>query len=214
MASNLIFNFPTRPAGAWTWPVKMTPSFSTITKTSANGIENRVSLYPYPIWEFEFDLSYLKGNQTQQSALQNFLGFYIQVGGAGNSFLWENPWDYLVTPNGTLGSSAGFVAIGDGATTSFQLYRQLGTATDIVQNPESITMYVNNSPVAASTWTQDYGGVITFNTAPAANSLIQWGGTFYFRLRFSEDSFNELQMMLNNIWSNSSLKFRSCLLPG
>lgn len=170
-------------------------------------------MYPYPIWLFEFYVSYLKGNASQAGAYRDLVGFYMNVGGSGNSFLYLNPWDNVVTPTGTPGSTAGFVAIGDGATRSFQLFRQIGIGNDIVQNPQSVTPYLNGSPVSSG-WTLDYGGVITFSTAPAGGTVIAWAGTFYFRLRFGEDSLSELEMILSDIWDCATLKLQSVILPG
>jgi uncharacterized protein (TIGR02217 family) len=211
--SNLLFNFPVAPSGSWAYPIQQTPTYATVTKTSANGIRTSVQLRPYPIWNFQFTLGYLKGNASAATAYRDLLGFFMAMGGSANSFLYLHPTDNMVTPTGTDGSTAGFLGLGDGATTSFQLKRQIGIGEDIVQNPITVTPYINGTPVPASFWTLNYAGILTFNTAPSGGSVIQWGGQFYYRLQFLDDVIDDLQMIFYDVW-NATIKLQSVILPG
>jgi uncharacterized protein (TIGR02217 family) len=154
----------------------------------------------------------LKGSASAATAYRDLLGFYMAMGGAGNSFLYLDPDDNTVTPTGTDGSTAGFLGIGDGATTTFQLIRQIGIGQDIVQNPITVVPYLNGSPQATG-WTLGYGGIVTFASPPANGVVVQWGGQFYFRLRFLDDVIDDLEMILYGVW-DATIKLQSVLLPG
>jgi hypothetical protein len=127
--SNLIFPSFTATNGGPAWPVKKTPSFRTIVQIPANNRgENRISLTPYSIWKFELAFELLKGDYATASALQTLAGFMGQVGGANLDWLYDDPYDDTVT------QAMGVFGYGDGATTQFQLQRQVGSLNDIVQN--------------------------------------------------------------------------------
>lgn len=195
---------PTPPAWNVTWPVKKTPVFATIVQTPASGVaELRLALYRYPRWQFELDVSYLKGDlQTPTSALATVAAFYVAMQGAGQDWLYLDPFDNTVTtmPFGT----------GDGVTTQFQLTR--GNGLDLIQNVNgAIAVFLNGVP------TYTYGvsatGVVIFATAPPAGVTLTWTGSFFYRCRFLEDSLPELQETLYQIWELHSLKFLSVILP-
>lgn len=205
--TNLLFPMPIAPQGAWTWPIKKTPSYKTIVQTPANNRgENRISLTPYPIWFFELDFSYLKGDMQQPaSALQNLVGFFGLVQGQASDWLYEDPFDNDVN-NAQFG-------VGDGVTTVFQLTRSVGLLTDIVQNVASIPQIFNNgAPVASSAYTISSTGLVTFTVAPAAGALLTWTGDFWFRCRFLDDEWKDLQEFLFRIWEHKSVRFKSVIL--
>lgn len=100
--SNLVFPMPAPPQGSWAFPVKKTPSYKTLVQTPAsNRGENRVSLTPNPIYMFEYDFSYLKGDfQTLGSAIANLMGFYQAVRGTSDDWLFLDPYDNGITAAG------------------------------------------------------------------------------------------------------------------
>lgn len=143
--SNRLFPTFAPNLGVAAWPVKKAPSFKTIVQTPAsNKGENRISLTPNPIYDFEYDYSYLSGDyQTLNSALSNLVGFHCSMGGAANDWLFQDPYDNTAT-----GALLGY---GDGTTTTFQLARLLGSGFyDPIQNPQAISaLYINGLSRAA-----------------------------------------------------------------
>jgi uncharacterized protein (TIGR02217 family) len=205
--TNILFPLPVVPQGAVAWPVKKSPSFKTVVQTPAsNRGENRIALAPYPIWLFELDFEFLKGDmQATASALQNMVGFFGYMQGAANDWLFEDPFDNAVT-------TAQF-AIGDGATTVFQLTRSVGLLVDIVQNVSTVPeLFANGVPIATSAYTISTTGVVTFTTAPTAGAALTWTGNFWFRCRFLEDELEDLDEFLYQFWELKSLKFKSVIL--
>jgi hypothetical protein len=129
--SNLVFPISAiQRNGVFAWPVKKTPSFKTIVQTPAsNRGELRLSLTPYPIWKFEYGYEFLRGDyQALASAFQNLLGFFGQVGGQSQDWLFPDAYDNAVV------QASGVFGYGDGATTQYQLQRQVGKMNDIIQN--------------------------------------------------------------------------------
>lgn len=214
--SNAVLTLPTRPNGSWTYPWKKKPKWNTLVNTPASRRgQVRIPLQQFPIWEFDLNMSYLKGTEQINSAYEYLIGFYNDVQGGAKSFLFIDLNDFNVTQTGTVGSTEGLLAVGDGVTTQFQLVRQWGGSVDIVQNPgpAPINLYVNGT---LQTITSQYtyttqGGVITFVTAPPVNAVITWSGTFYYRIRFMEDTLDDLQQIYYQVWSLESLKFESVI---
>jgi hypothetical protein len=101
------------------WPVKKTPKWSTIVQTPASMRgEVRVSLTPTPVWDFNVDLSYIKGDvQTYNSSLANLVGFYQRMQGAADDWLYQDPYDNTVPST--------LIAFTDGSTNQYQIGRSL-----------------------------------------------------------------------------------------
>jgi len=55
-------------------------------------------------------------------------------------------------------------------------------------------------------------GVVTFAAAPAAGVKLTWSGGFYYRCRFPEDEWTELNEFAYQLWENNSVKFESLIL--
>lgn len=143
--SNLILPaLQSAPNIGYAWPVKKTPKYRTIVQTPAsNRGEARISLTPNPIYDFEYDLSYIKGDfQTLNSKFASLLGFYQAVHGAGDDWLFQDPFD-----NSLLAQLLGY---GDGSRTQFQLGRTLGFGGfEILQNVFPTALYINAVTVPA-----------------------------------------------------------------
>lgn len=207
--SQLVFPSFQAPNWNYTWPIKQTPVFNTIIQTPATKRgELRISTTQFPLWNFIFDISYLKGDaQGSATAWQTLVDFYMRVQGAASDWLFLHPYDHQVTaqPIGT----------GDATTTEFTMYRTLisGGAQDLIQNFVSAPeIFLNGVLQSGSSYTIDQFGTITFNTAPGAGVVITWTGQFYYRCRFMDDQWGSLQEDLFQIWSNHELKFISVLL--
>jgi uncharacterized protein (TIGR02217 family) len=212
--SNAELILPTRPNGSWKYPWKKKPKWNTYTITPASRRgQVRIPLQHFPIWEFDLNISYLKGTEQLSSAYEYLIGFYNDVQGSAQSFLFTDPNDNTVTQTGTPGSSSGLLAPGDGVSTQFQLVRQWGGFVDIVQNPSIVNVYVNGTLQTLGvnyTYTTQ-GGVITFTNPPTVGYTITWAGTFYYRIHFLEDTIDDLQQIYYQIWAIDSLKFESVL---
>lgn len=206
--SNFVFPFPVLPAGNWTWPIKKTPQYTTIQQQSAsNRAPQRVTLTPFPIWQFEYDFSYLKGEvNLGATAAQNFIGFFMQVQGAAQDWLFPDPYDNNVA-NMTFG-------IGDGANKIFQITRQIGGGVDIIQNLNGAPAIRVNGVLKTSgtDYTIDTVGVVTFASAPAVNAVVAWTGNFYFRCHFIDDNLQSLSQFMYQIWECPSIKWESVIL--
>jgi hypothetical protein len=90
--------FPLSIPANFGWPLKSTPSYSTITQESATKRGNiRISTTLFPVWEFSLDLSYLPGDATGvNTPYQQLLNFYMIAQGAANDWLFLHPYDNTV----------------------------------------------------------------------------------------------------------------------
>ncbi len=205
--SNLVLPNPVPAQFSWTWPIKKTPVWSTIVQTPASGrAELRLPLYVYPRWQFELNFDYIKGGfQNQTSPLATFIGFWMQVKGTADDWLYDDPFDDICG-NQTFGT-------GDANTTEFQLTRSIGGGIDIIQNLNGTpTIFVNGQYFAPSNYSISSTGLVTFNSAPADGSILSWTGKFYFRCRFNHDAYENLEQFMYQIWSLEGMKFISVIL--
>lgn len=209
-----IFSFPTPPHGSWTWPIKRTPKYATLTQTpvSLRGQLN-ISLTPYPIWEYEIGLGYLRGAIADPtSAVNQIAGFFAAAAGAAGLWLFADPFDSTAT--------AQQFGTGDGSTTAFQMQRPLGayggvTAYDLIQNLNGTpSIYVNGTLTTPASISAT--GLVTFSTAPVAGATLTWTGSFYYLCHFTEDTISDLQALQTLgaeglLWS-AAMKFETVLL--
>lgn len=182
------------------------PNFNSIGQETAAGVGNSfVGLKPYPTTDFEFDLDNIQGNEALgASVMSQFMGTFMACGGRAVLFQFTDPQDNQAT-NMTFGT-------GDGSTVAFQLSRQWGGATDIIQNPVgSINIYVDGvltAPASVSTT-----GVVTFSSAPANGATLTWTGAFCYLCRFAADTVDAVRSFTTNNgvdqWNISSIKFSS-----
>lgn len=205
------------------WPVKKTPRFKTIRQMPASGRgELAISLFQFPLWDFEYKLMYIPGDTSgviggcSTATYNTIVNFFMGVQGSGSAFLFLDPYDNTVT------QETGFLGVGDGSTTQFQIVRQLveSGADDLIQNfvtPPDI--YINGVLQTVTVdYTIDEYGTITFVTPPAATAgsppgpnNITWAGQFYFACRFAKDSFDDMEEIMYQQWQIAQFKFSSVL---
>jgi len=95
-----------------------------------------------------------------------------------NSMAYTNPNNLIVSVNGARARmSGGANYTGDGSTVSFLLPDRLGISQSILTT-SAVTVYVNSVLVPSADWTLsapsgDTVRHVTFNTAPAAKSIVQ-----------------------------------------
>ena len=189
--------FPTLPGLAWS--VSKIPTFQTKVQTSVSFIEHRASFTPYPQWKWTLVYELLRqGAPTAE--LESLLGFWLQRQGMFDSFLYTDPNDNAVTDQS--------FGTGDGSTFGFQLVRSFGGFVEPIFNPNVITaITINGVPTGAYS---QAGGLVTFSSAPAAAATIAWTGTYYWRVRFADDT-TTFEQFAQTLWENKSLSFLSVL---
>ena len=141
--------FPTLPGLAWS--VHKKPTFSTRISKQQAGREVRSADYPMPIWEFDLTYDYLPDfqdtNQDLDTNLRTLMGFFLQMQGSYNTFLYQDPTDYIVV--------SGFQFAGDGVTVKLPVLRNLGGFEEIIGQ-------VNTQPLISFSYTAvNTGGVNT-----------------------------------------------------
>jgi uncharacterized protein (TIGR02217 family) len=179
-----------------TWNVLKAPLWSTKVQRSVGGKELRAAFYSAPIWTWTLSYEILR-QATAFQELQQLVGFFNARRGRYDSFLFSDPSDNaVVTQN---------FGTGDDVKTAFQLVRDYGAGGftgrenvyDLAGAPQ---IFVN---AVLKTVTTDYTigstGVVTFVVAPAAAAALTWTGSFYRRVRFSDDS-AEFNNFLTQLW--------------
>lgn len=98
------------------------PTFSTRISKQQSGREVRSANYPYPLWEFNLSYDYLPDEsgafQQAQTDLRTLMGFFLQMTGSFDTFLFKDPTDYIV-----VGET---MFTGDAVTVQFPMLRNLG----------------------------------------------------------------------------------------
>jgi uncharacterized protein (TIGR02217 family) len=208
-------SYPIMASLPWALPgFKKSPQFNTVVQRPAAGRGLRtMALMAYPTWNFELDLNFAIGDETlANTAINNLLGLYTATYGGAGFFLFSDPNDHTCT-DVQFGT-------GDGATTVFQLQRQIGGGGfDVIQNVHVLTnIKINGTPTGA--YSIDSTGVVTFSSPPAGAATLTWTGTFYYLCRFQDDTLGDLARdafyvsggNTTGLWSVSSVKFESVLI--
>lgn len=189
------------------WESSKTPMFNTKIMTSINGRELRASFQSTPKYEISLSYAFLRENKGRRE-LQQLEGFYLERRGAFDSFLYKMPDDNQ------------FVCkfIGDGTTTSYQLYKMMyDTPLPLGNTEEKIVQAIdpnmwNQTPVK-SMWDANTSKRM-WNTATAqitadgkyilsqpveAGIELNITGTYYYRCRFKDDTQQYVNFM-HKLW--------------
>jgi uncharacterized protein (TIGR02217 family) len=183
--------FPSLPG--LEWPVTRAPAFATGVVANYSGKEVRIARQSNPrrTWELSYSMlrqgPFMGGNFTEAAQLE---GFFNSRQGAFDSFLYSDPDDNAVTSQ-TIG-------IGDGATVQFQLIRAYGGADEPILAPHNVTSLtvdgvakINGTDYGVGNWENGAtppGTINFFTGAPAAGKLIVASFTYYFPVRFVDDT--------------------------
>ena len=174
------------------WEYTLTPTFSTGIQQAASGREVRAAFWSAPLWKISLTYEFLRDDSQHVDAnvyseLEQLIGFFLAQQGAFDSFLIDlaqltrKPLDSTISgqPIGT----------GDGATTSFQLARNIAGASEEVQDPagQSAIVYVNGVRKTEGTDYTIANGVVRFAAAPAAGATITADFQWLWRVRFAQD---------------------------
>jgi uncharacterized protein (TIGR02217 family) len=205
-----------------TWGYKKSPKYATLEQMPFSMRHPAVAnLQISTIWQFELTWNYLKQKGvTTSNDLQYFMEFYEAMRGGFGWFTFDpsqyNFEDLSVTQDYTQLKN-GFFGIGDGVTTTFQLWRStsaLGsgnvTLCEMIQNITGLYgVYVNGALVSPSTYTtSNFPATIVFNTAPASGANLAWNGTYSYLCRFLEDTI-QFEEFVYQLWTLKSLQLES-----
>lgn len=196
--------FPTLPGLGWS--VTKAPMWATQVHESVSGMEWRTSQMSYPRWQFTLTYDVLRA-ATAYKELQQLMDFYNARRGAWDDFLYTDPTDYTVVdePFGT----------GDGSTTEFQLIRKVyaGGFSEPIQNLNGAPSIYKAGVLQATpaNYSISSTGVVTFTAAPASLAALTWTGSYYFRVRFSQDSL-DFENFMRDLWLLKKVSFKSVKL--
>lgn len=210
--------FPSLPGLAWS--VFKSPQFKTRIQKSVSNRELRLTFQPMPTWEFKLKFSFLRDkNDTRQpnwgtslNELRTLMGFFLQQQGSLTPFLLDDPTDDSATDQALENTTTGGTT-GDGTTTTFQLIRTMnGFNEPIIAPNELYDVYLNGVLQSPSSYSLNSGnGILTFNTAPGAGVNVTATFTYYFLVRFGEDT-SAFENFLYQLWSANEIKLQSILL--
>lgn len=171
------------------------PRFRTRISESVSGIEARLGFMQYPTWMVTLSFEFLRHNVTNNE-LNKILAFFLNRGGARDSFLYTDPEDNAVV-DFQFGT-------GDWSTVAFQLLRAFDATgvggssfVEPVENVNAITN-IKKAGVAMANpadYTINSTGLVTFAVAPAAAAPLTWTGSYYWRMRFEEDEIETERFM-------------------
>lgn len=186
------------------WSVTQTPKFSTGIQRSVSGKELRTSFMAYPLWTVQLTYDVLR-QDTAHNELHDLMGFFLARQGAFDAFFWTNPNDSIAL-NENIGT-------GNGSNTAFQLARQIGYGGNLFNEPvnsvnvvsgiafNGVTQNVSNYSVAAN-------GLVTFtaNGKPGNGVTVTWNGSYYYKVRFTDDS-ADFDNFMYALWQLKKLAF-------
>lgn len=199
-------SFPVLPG--LSFPVKRTPTFSTIVHKSVAGTSTRQSPQPYAIYAYDLPFEFLRADNATLE-IQTLMSFYESRLGKGLPFHFSDPDDHAV-----VGQTIG---LGDGVTTQFGFVRAMVNAIVPIQDADgtSISVFVNgvNTPVGVlltSQYATIYG--VVFAAAPAVGTVITASFNYNWLCCFDEDvqEFSKIQYLNGRgLWESKSIKFSS-----
>jgi hypothetical protein len=191
------------------WSRHKKPGFSTRVASHVSGREVRLALYVNPLYEFEAvynGLTSASSPTTAQaglgaSSLQSLMGFFLQMQGQYNTFLYTDPDDSTI--------SSGAIGTGNGSTQTFTITRALGGFTEPCSWVTNVAnVYLNGVSQASNTWALIAPNTIAFAVAPSFSVNITADFTFAFQCRFLDDQL-DFEEFMSTLWKLDSMKFRS-----
>jgi uncharacterized protein (TIGR02217 family) len=199
--------FPSLPGLAWS--VTKAPTFQTRIQRAVSGRELRALDYPYPLWQFTLVFDLLRDNPAAgYDELRTLMGFFMLCRGAYGTFLFQDPSDDRVT-----GQQIG---IGNASTTVFQLQRAMGATLpgggflEPILAPNIVSaVYLDGITQSPATYGVDPDtGLVTFDTPPGSGLIITVDCSYYFRCRFTDDSY-AFENFMFQLWQLKKLTFIS-----
>lgn len=190
------------------WELSKTPIFNTKIMTSVNGRELRASYQAVPKYEISMSFAFLRESKGKNE-LQQLESFFLERRGAFDSFLFKMPED----------SDYSCSYIGDGSTTSFQLYKQMHTSMIPLANTAAETIFQVdptfwNENDQAPFWSDSdeelfwddttaiisKDGKITLSKPIDGGIKFEVDGTYYYRCRFADDE-QQFTNFMHKLWN-------------
>lgn len=190
-----------------TWPMTKQPFAQTRIQRAVSGRELRAMDYPYPLYQYQLVFNFLRQGGGFNEA-NTLLGLIEACVGAWGTFLFDDPSDDTATGQ--------FIGTGNGSTTQFQLqYGKGGTIifTRPVDAVNALTaVYFNGVVQSSGGYSIATGvnstGLLTFSAAPGSGVTITADFTYYFRCRFTDDSYS-MDNFMYRLWELKKLTFLS-----
>jgi uncharacterized protein (TIGR02217 family) len=201
--------FPNLPGLAWS--VTKTPTFKTRIQKAVSGRERRANDQALPIWTWTLTYDFLRDNIAGgYNELRTLMAFHAQQQGAYTGFLYTDPTDNAVT-----GQALG---TGNASQTQFQLVRNLDPAlpgggyNEPIVAPNLVgAVYLNGVVQSPSSYSVNANtGMLTFTTAPGSGVAVTADFSYFFRVRFSDDTASFENFMFQ-LWRLKQIKFVSIL---
>ena len=204
--------FPSLPGLGWS--VVKSPRFATRIQRAVNGRELRALDQPNPIWSWTLTYPLLRDRSDARAPsgagigydeLRTLAGFFLQQQGALQPFLFDDPTDNAVMAQ-PLGA-------GDSSRTAFQLLRTMGSFAEPVTAPNTVSaIYFDGILQSAADYIVDAAtGLVTFAAPPPAGQIVAADFTYYFRVRFSDDT-AEFENFMIQLWQVRQIKLQSVFL--
>lgn len=192
--------FPALPGLAF--PVKRTPTWSTLKQDSWSGKSSPIKIWSYPRRQFTLVFELLR-SKNGWAELQQLEGFFNSVGGSAGIFAFVDIDDEQTT-NASFGA-------GDGVTTTFQLCRSWGGFVEPVFYPVgSMTVYVNGAATTGFAIGTNPGQIV-FQQPPVNNAALTWTGSYAWLCRFDDDSY-DFSKFMDGMFELGSISFTTVKL--
>ena len=201
--------FPVLPGQGWS--VTKAPRFQTRIQRAVSGRELRVLDQPYPIWTWTLTYTMLRDKWDMRGAggpgvnydeLRTLAGFFLAQQGALSPFLFDDPSDDSITGQ--------MIGTGNASTAAFQLVRTMGSFAEPITAPNTISaVYLDGILQSPTAYAVDPdSGLVTFVTPPPAGQSISADFTYWFRVRFSDDT-AEFENFIYQLWQLKQVKLQS-----
>ncbi len=204
--------------------VTKAPKWSTGVIRAASGRERRTAYWSFPLWQFELQYEVIRHRPTTPELAAMWEFFNVMQGQFGpwlfvdpsacqipTSILLDGSGQPLTDSAGAFltdgsGTPTGYqFATGDGATTTFQLTRALGSFSEPVYAVFAPVILDNGALAGTHAVAR---GQVTFSAPPASGHALSWFGHFYFGCRFLQDDLG-FEQIVQQLWSGKALKFTS-----
>lgn len=121
-----------------TYSTHAIPTFKNKVSDHSGGGETRTSYWAYPKWDFELEFEWLPNtSKATNTDFKTLCGFYLEMGGSHQSFLFRAPDDHRVE-EATLYTT-------DGILVEYDLYRQMGNYKEPIGqwDPDNTSIFLN-----------------------------------------------------------------------
>lgn len=180
------------------WSITKTkiPIWKSNVYESESGRETRTQKWSFPRYKIQLSYNFITDNTVEsvtlaKGELEKLQGFFNSVGGNFDDFLFKDDVENTCEEQ--------VFVVGDGTSIQFQLVRSLPDWNEPVRGiVEAPHVFIDGVETTDFRYTTT--GLIIFDEAPAAGSVLSWSGPYYFRVRF-EDEELELLREWNGLWS-------------